>query len=46
MTRVILGLGSDDPTVHTLLGHVYQRVGLSGRAALAFERARALSGAP
>jgi hypothetical protein len=38
--------GSDDPTVHTLLGEVYQRVGLSARAALAFERARALSGAP
>jgi hypothetical protein len=37
---------SDDPTVPTLLGHVYERVGLSGRAALAFERARALTEAP
>lgn len=35
--------GSDDPTIHTLLGHVYERVGLSGRAALAFERARMLT---
>jgi hypothetical protein len=38
--------GSDDPTVHTLLGHVYQRVGLSRLAALAFDRARALTSGP
>jgi hypothetical protein len=41
-----IALSSDDPTVHTLLGHVYRRVGLSGRAALAFERARALTNGP
>jgi hypothetical protein len=38
--------GSDDPTGYTLLGHVYERVGLSSRAALAFERARALADTP
>jgi hypothetical protein len=41
-----IAAGSDDPTVHTLLGHVYQRVGLHARAALAFERARALTSGP
>jgi hypothetical protein len=38
--------GSDDPTVHLLLADVYQHVGLSARAARAYEKARVLSGAP
>lgn len=33
----------DEPTLHVLLGHIYQQIGLSARAALAFERARALT---
>jgi hypothetical protein len=32
-----------EPVLHTLLGHVYERMRLSVRAARAFERARALS---
>lgn len=35
-------LEQDDPTPHLLLGHVYDRIGLSGRAALALDRAQRL----
>lgn len=30
----------DEPTLHLLLGHVYDQIGLTGKAAEAFERAR------
>lgn len=38
-----LAADREEPTLHTLLGHVYERVGLTARAVDAFERARALA---
>ncbi len=34
----------NEPTLRFLLGHLYQQIGLTARAAQAFERARALTG--